>query len=57
MVSEDFYMDRCDFSSVIKIIDKYIIEESGINQVDLLNKLFEYLSASRRGYHVPSFAL
>ena len=34
-------MDRCDFSSVIKIIDKYMIEESGINQVDLLNKLFE----------------
>lgn len=34
-------MGRCDFSSVIKIIDKYIIEESGINQVDLLNKLFE----------------
>ncbi len=34
-------MERCDFSSVIKIIDKYIIEESGINQVDLLNKLFE----------------
>ena len=34
-------MERCDFSSVIKIIDKYMIEESGINQVDLLNKLFE----------------
>ena len=34
-------MERCDFSSVIKIIDKYIIEESGINQVDLLNNLFE----------------
>ena len=34
-------MERCDFSSVIKIIDKYIIEESGITQVDLLNKLFE----------------
>ena len=34
-------MERCDFSSVIKIIDKYIIEESGISQVDLLNKLFE----------------
>jgi tetratricopeptide (TPR) repeat protein len=34
-------MERCDFSSVIKIIDKYIKEESGINQVELLNKLFE----------------
>lgn len=34
-------MERCDFSSVIKIIDKYLIEESGINQVELLNNLFE----------------
>lgn len=33
-------MERCDFSSVITIIRKYISEDRGMNQIDLLYELF-----------------
>ena len=34
-------MERCDFSSVMTIIRKYISDSKDINQVDLLYQLFE----------------
>ena len=34
-------MERCDFSSVISIIRKYISESREINQTDLLYELFD----------------
>ena len=34
-------MERCDFSSVILIIRKYISESREINQTDLLYELFD----------------
>ena len=34
-------MERCDFSSVISIIKKYISESREINQTDLLYELFD----------------
>ena len=33
-------MERCDFSSVITIIRKYISDDRNLNQVDLLYELF-----------------
>ena len=33
-------MERCDFASVITIIRKYISEDRGMNQIDLLYELF-----------------
>ena len=34
-------MERCDFSSVITIIRKYISEDRNLNQIDLLYELFD----------------
>lgn len=34
-------MERCDFSSIITILRKYISDDQEINQVDLLYELFE----------------
>lgn len=34
-------MERCDFSSIITILHKYISDDKEINQVDLLYELFE----------------
>ena len=37
---EELGMERCDFSSVITIIRRYISEDHNLNQVDLLYELF-----------------
>ena len=37
---ENWDMERCDFSSVITIIRRYISEDRNLNQVDLLYELF-----------------
>lgn len=34
-------MERCDFSSIITTIRKYIGDDRGMNQIDLLYELFE----------------
>ncbi|WP_413081717.1 tetratricopeptide repeat protein [[Ruminococcus] torques] len=35
------YMERCDFSSIITTVRKYIGDDRGMNQIDLLYELFE----------------
>ena len=39
-------MERCDFSSVMTIIRKYISEDRGNNQVDLLYLIFDNFMSS-----------
>ena len=34
-------MERCDFSSIITTVRKYIGDDRGMNQIDLLYELFE----------------
>ena len=39
-------MDRCDFSSVVTIIRRYIIEDKGMNQIDFTYLLFDTFMSS-----------
>lgn len=39
-------MDRCDFSSVVTIIRRYISEDKGMNQIDFIYLLFDTFMGS-----------
>lgn len=47
MFFREMNMERCDFSSSISIIRRYISDDRNMNQIDLLYELFEsFLSDS-----------